>query len=247
MPKVSIIMPAFNAEGYIEKAIASVKCQSFTDWELLVTDDCSEDGTFATVKKLTEGDPRIKLFENSCGKGPGAARNCSIQYALGKYLAFLDADDLWCPKKLEIQVARMDKENLDFTFTAFSHVDEAGEKLRAIDVPKLVTYSDLMRGNVIATATVMIRRGAFKDLHMPDFPRAQDFALWLKLLREVDAAVGLQDFLGYYRLTPNEGSRRKAFAIKYLYDIYRKQEGKTPMGSVVLILRMLVHRAAKYR
>jgi glycosyltransferase involved in cell wall biosynthesis len=246
MPTISIIMPAFNAAKYIRETIDSILSQSIEDWELLVTDDGSTDQTVEIIQEYITKDARIRLLKNECGKGPAAARNHSVNHATGEYIAFLDSDDLWKPNKLEAQLDFMKERGADFSYTGYNHMSVNGEFLKKIKVPESVDHNTLLTGNVIATATVMLRRSAFPDLEMPDFPRAQDFALWLKLLSQTDQAFGLNEPLSDYRVTPNSGNRRKIFALKYLYDIYTQQEKKTPVGAIMLILRMYLHRVVKY-
>lgn len=246
-PLVSIIMPAYNAENFIGEAIESVVSQSLRDWELLVTDDGSTDSTCSIVEEFIERDSRVKLYYNESGKGPASARNNSIERAGGDFIAFLDSDDCWKPEKLERQLEFMERVGADFCFTDFSHINEVGFFVRKVQVPKKIDYATLLKGNVIATATVLIRRASFPDLKMPDYPRAQDFALWIKLLRQVDQGFGLNVVLSDYRVTPNIGNRRKIFALKYLYDIFTKQEGRSPIGAVVLISRMYLYRVFRYR
>jgi teichuronic acid biosynthesis glycosyltransferase TuaG len=243
---ISIIMPAFNAAEYIRETLDSILYQSFDDWELLVTDDGSTDHTVEIIQEYVSKDARVRLLRNECGKGAAAARNNSVNHAKGEYIAFLDSDDLWKPNKLEAQLAFMKERGTDFSYTGYNHMSVDGEFLKKIEVPESVDHKTLLTGNVIATATVMIRRAAFQDLEMPAFPRAQDFALWLKLLSQTDQAFGLQEPFSDYRVTPNTGNRRKIFALKYLYDIYTQQEKKSPIGAVFLILRMYLHRVAKY-
>jgi teichuronic acid biosynthesis glycosyltransferase TuaG len=239
-------MPAYNAAKFIAAAMDSVIDQSFPDWELLITDDGSTDATRSIVCEYGAADARIRLFENRMGKGPAAARNNSMRQANGKYVAFLDADDQWKPEKLSRQIAFMEEKGGDFVYAGYDHIDVHGHFLKTIEVPESITYRALLRRNVIATATVLFRRSAFSCLEMPDFPRAQDFALWLKLLREIDCAYGIQDSLALYRATPNTGNRRKIYAVKYLYDIYTRQEGKSPWAAAALILGMFGHRMKKY-
>lgn len=239
-------MPAYNAEKYIAKSIESVCQQTFNNWELLITDDGSTDETMCIITSYQTMDERIKLYVNTGGKGPASARNNSLSHASGKFIAFLDADDLWCSDKLIKQIAFMKTENADFSFTGYNYINVEGAFQKKIEVPESLDYAALLRANVIATATVMIRREKFKDLGMPNFPRAQDYALWLKLLHQVEHAYGLNKSYSDYRLTPNTGNRRKIFALKYLYEIYTKQENKSSLTACSLIFRMLMHRIMKY-
>jgi teichuronic acid biosynthesis glycosyltransferase TuaG len=247
MAEISIIMPAYNASEFIEETIQSVLAQSFDDWELLITDDGSDDHTVGIIQQSFLKDSRVKLLKNECGKGPAAARNNSINRSTGDYIAFLDSDDLWKPTKLETHLLFMKNLGSDFSYTGYNHISACSEFIKKIEVPESIGHKSLLTGNVIATATVMLRRAAFSDLTIPDFPRAQDFALWLKLLRQVPEANGLQAVLSDYRITPNTGNRRKIYALKYLYDIYTQQEKKSPASACALIFRMYVHRLIKYK
>ena len=243
---VSIIMPTYNSALFVVESIKSIQDQTYSNWELLITDDFSSDHTVELIKRVVTEDSRIKLFQLDRNGGAGAARNYSIEQASGQYIAFCDSDDLWKSNKLETQLAFMKECNADFSFTGYNHINVRGEFLKRINVPKLANHKSLMTANVIATATVMIRRDAFSDLSMPDFPRAQDYALWLKLLRQTERAYGLNEPLSDYRVTPNTGNRRKIFALKYLYDIYTQQEQKSSLGAIIAILRMYIHRSLKY-
>lgn len=247
MAEISIIMPAYNASDFIGETIQSVLAQSFADWELLITDDGSNDQTVEIIQQFSLNDSRVKLLKNEHGKGPAAARNNSINRSTGDYIAFLDSDDLWKPTKLETHLFFMKNIGSDFSYTGYNHISACGEFMKKIEVPESIGHKSLLTRNVIATATVMLRRAAFSDLTMPDFPRAQDFALWLKLLRQVPEANGLHAVLSDYRITPNTGKRRKVFALKYLYDIYTQQEEKSPASACALIFRMYFHRFIKYR
>ena len=246
MPEISIIMPAYNAEEYIAKSIDSVCEQTFNNWELLITDDGSTDGTMSIIRSYQAMDERIKLYVNTAGKGPASARNNSMSHASGQFIAFLDADDIWRSDKLAKQITFMKAEEVDFSFTGYNHINTEGVFQKKIEAPESIDYAALLRANVIATATVMIRRERYNDLSMPDFPRAQDYALWLKLLHQVEHAYGLNESYTDYRVTPNTGNRRKIFALKYLYDIYTKQEDKSALAACNLIFRMLMHHIVKY-
>lgn len=246
MPEISIIMPAFNAEEYLAESIDSVCGQTFNNWELVITDDGSTDGTMNIIRNYQITDKRIKLYVNSAGKGPASARNNSMNHASGRLIAFLDADDTWHPDKLAKQIAFMEKHKFDFTFTGYNHINDESMFQKKIEIPDSADYATLLQTNVIATSTVIIRRERFSDLRMPDFPRAQDYALWLKLLHQVEQAHGLQEPYTDYRVTSNTGNRRKIFALMYLYKIYTQQEGKSAIAACKLIFSMLIHRIAKY-
>ena len=132
-----------------------------------------------------------------------------MSHASGLFIAFLDADDTWNSDKLSIQIAFMKARKVDFSFTAYNHINTEGVFQKNIEIPNSVDYAALLRANIIATSTVIIRRARFNEMSMPDFPRAQDYALWLKLLHQVDHAYGLNEFFTNYRVTPNTGTVEK--------------------------------------
>jgi teichuronic acid biosynthesis glycosyltransferase TuaG len=164
MPEISVIMPAYNAADFIEETIQSIICQSCKDWELVITDDGSEDRTVEIIEQCFLMDSRVRLLTNECGKGPAAARNNSINQSTGDYIAFLDSDDVWRPTKLEAHLVFMKRLKADFSYTAYNHISVDSALIKQINVPGVVDYKSLLTGNLIATSTVMIRRSAFREL-----------------------------------------------------------------------------------
>ena len=158
-PLVSIIMPAYNAARFIRHSIQSVLQQSFQNWELLVTDDASTDNTPQVLEMAATQDPRIKVFLLKQNQGPGAARNHSLSQAKGRYIAFLDSDDLWLPHKLEQQLRFMQNRQSAFTFASYSLINQQGEDLhKTIHAPASITYRQYLRNTIIGCLTVMIDR-----------------------------------------------------------------------------------------
>lgn len=180
-------MPCYNSELYISKAIESVLNQSFVDWELLITDDSSNDSSVDICYRYHLLDSRIKIFNNDFYKGAAGARNTSLKFASGRFIAFLDSDDLWCPDKLESQVNFMLENNIVFSFTYHSLIDESGNFLNFFKAPCKVNLSFLRFSNFIPCLTVMYDTSVLGKVYQPNIKKRNDFALWLKILNKTDA------------------------------------------------------------
>lgn len=234
--KVSIITPSFNSEAWIEKTYDSIKSQTFSNWEWLITDDCSDDGTWFLIKELSTKDQRIKVFKNNHNSGAAVSRNNSLSHAKGEYIAFIDSDDLWLPTKLEEQVRFMSN-NVDFSFTAYELIDENDNRLKkSVDSSHSgeFTYKDMLRKRAtMGCSTVMLRRNAFFDISMPLIRTGQDYALWLKLLKSGKNAYLLNSVLTQYRILPNSISRNKVKKSMRQWEIYRKLERLGLMDSLI--------------
>lgn len=223
-PAVSIITPAFNSGKYIREAIESVIAQSYSNWEMIVVDDCSKDDTCEIVERLTKIDARIRLVHQIGHMGPGRTRNAGLETARGRYLAFLDSDDLWLPNKLERQLEYMERSKVGFSFSEYRQMDESGIKYgRLIEVPNKVDYRSLLKGNVIGCLTVIIDSELIGPIRFPEFPR-EDFALWLEILKRGHVGYGLKEDLARYRIVGQSDSRNKWRAAMGNWRVYRKME-----------------------
>ena len=223
-PKVSIIVPVYNAGRFLEQTLQSVFQQDFTDWELLLVNDCSTDNSIEIIRRH-EDDKRIRLINLDKNGGAAVARNQGIALAKGRYIAFLDSDDIWKSDKLSKQVAFMEKEGCAFCFTQIRMTDEEGQpvsKVRAI--PERVDYQYLLRKTVIATSSVMLDKQAIGDFSMPLRRSGQDYATWLMLLKRVPCAYCLQEPLVDYRVVNNSLSSNKLASLKQVYDIQTTNE-----------------------
>lgn len=237
MSSISIITSTFNSETYILDTYDSVRSQTFADWEWIITDDNSQDQTYNIIREMSERDSRIRIFRLTNNKGAGYARNNSISHANGKYIAFLDSDDLWLPKKLETQYSEMEDKKLPFSFTAYSLIDEAGNLLqKSVDLSIIspVSYEDMLRKKAtIGCSTVMLNTNAFgSSIKMPIIRTGQDYALWLKLLRGGSLATPIPDILTYYRIRSNSISRNKLKKARRQWTIYRKIENMSFSKSI---------------
>lgn len=222
-PLVSIIMPAYNAERYIKASIRSVLDQTWTDWELIVVDDCSADGTADIVRAFQEKEPRIRLLKNTANSGTAASRNAGTAQARGEWVAFLDSDDCWRRDKLALQLDFAKKNCCPFTFTGSGFMDEEGQPLSYyLSAPGRLTFRQLLKQNRISCSSVLIRREL-----MVDFPAAsdrmhEDFAAWLMILKNNRmAAQGLDMPLLIYRISRGSKSGNKLNAALMTFRVYR--------------------------
>lgn len=222
-PLVSVIMPAYNMERFITSAIRSVQQQTLTDWELLVIDDGSSDGTCAIVQELADGDNRIHLLRNEANMGVARTRNRGLDLCQGQYVAFLDSDDLWQPRKLECQLARFQETEADLVYTSYGIVDAQGEKLKAdYLVPGETSLNGLLKENVIGLSTVMLSRQIADGYRFVTDFYHEDYVLWLQLLKENRKAVGCTQVLTQWRCLENSRSFNKKKSAGNRWRIYRE-------------------------
>lgn len=224
-PLCSIIMPSFQASSFIEKSIQSIQNQTFTDWELIIIDDASHDGTVEFINNcFVEQDARISLIELEQNSGAAVARNRGIEVARGRYIAFLDSDDVWLPQKLEKQLRLMQQNEYTLTFTAYDKVSQKGDALGYVGVPEKVNYRQLLKSNVIGCSTAIYDTALIGKVYMPLLRKRQDFGLWLRILKKVDYAVGLNEPLTIYMIRQGSVSSNKKSAAKYNWILYREIE-----------------------
>ncbi len=226
-PAVSVIMPARNAAAFVAEAIASIRAQTFRDWEAIIVDDGSTDGTAAILEELARQDPRlvcIRLDAATGGTGAAAARNAALRRARGRYIAFLDADDLWYPQKLARQMALF-RAGAGMVYASYRRIDAKGRHLADVRVPPSVTYAEALRGNPIGCLTAAYDTAVFGKVEMPPLRRRQDYALWLSLLRAQGAAIGDMQVLAAYRVHPGSLSSNKMKAAMATWHVLHKVEG----------------------
>jgi teichuronic acid biosynthesis glycosyltransferase TuaG len=217
-------MAAHDAEAFIAETIASVQAQTLGDWELLVADDASSDRTTAIVAAAAAEDPRIRLIRLEPNGGVARARNEALAAAQGRFIAFLDSDDLWLPQKLERQVAFMKAKEAAVSYTAFRRIDESGSRVgRLVKVPARLTYRQLLRNTAIATLTGMVDTAKTGPLRMTE-ARRDDYILWLSLLKRGFVAHGLQADLARYRVVRGSLSSKPKRSATWVWDVYRKVE-----------------------
>lgn len=223
-PLVSIIMPCYNAERFISDSIESVIRQTFQDWELIITDDCSRDSTYKIIESFAKKDPRIHLFRLESNSGAAVARNHSIRHAKGRFIAFLDSDDMWLPDKLDKQLEFMRCQNIGFSFTAYYVLDSQLQNDRVIHVPSEITYREYLFNTIIGCLTVMVDREIVGDFKMPLLRKNQDMATWLSIFKRGYKGYGLDIPLAQYRIVEGSISHDKIKAAKSVWRVYRDVE-----------------------
>ena len=222
---VSVIIPLFNAEKYSEKTLNSVLEQTYNNYEVIIVDDCSTDDSPIIVKRHCDKDCRIKYYKQDHNRGAAEARNRALREASGRYIAFLDSDDLWAKEKLEKQIKQMSQRDVSFSFTAYDMIDVNDEIIKGkINIKKNVEYKDLMTKTMISTPTVIIDRDKLGDKRLPLRRTGQDYAFWLLLLRETDA-FGIDEPLVHVRRRPGSLSKNKFQNLCDVWEVQTIHEG----------------------
>lgn len=219
---VSIVVPVYQAGRFIKSTIECVLAQTYTDWEMILVDDRSTDDGPAIIKSYD--DKRIRYILMNSNDGAWRARNCGIDNAVGRYIAFLDADDLWEPDKLELELSYMKKMSAGFVFTGYEFADADGKPTNAVvRVPKTLTYREALHNTTIFTSTVLIDRNVVPDelIHMPNI-KSEDTATWWNILRSGIKAYGLDINLVKYRRSAKTLSSNKLEALRRIWNLYRK-------------------------
>lgn len=258
---ISVIVPVYRAEAYIAKTIAMVKAQTFESWELLLIEDASPDGGAQAVRSAlaeyerqdvtkevsaqisnvrsaesyTDGQGRrILLLCKEKNEGAAAARNTGLQIAQGRYIAFLDADDVWFPEKLKKEFAFLRERKAGFVFCAYEFGDQdAAPTGKVVHVPPVLTYKEALSRTVIFTTTVLLDREQIADelIRMP-LVESEDTATWWNILRAGHKAYGLDETLVIYRRPPKSLSSNKMKAVRRIWNLYRRQEGLSVPASL---------------
>lgn len=227
----SVIMPAYNAEKYIGEAITSVLNQTYTNIELLVVDDCSVDGTREVLHEYVEADSRVKLICNERNIGCAESRNRAMMASRGKYIAFLDSDDVWEAEKLALQIKILERADCDVLYTSYRMVDEFGCVLRVIHPPLFTNLKMLLTDNVICLSSVLLRGEVARRHKMLKEYFHEDYCYWLCLLQEGRKFLGLSDVLVNYRVSNQGRSSDKYNAALYRWKIYREYLGMSVFAS----------------
>ena len=230
---VSVITPAHNAERFLADTVRSVQAQTYQHWELWIVDDVSTDGTAAIAAGFAQDDRRVRHLRLDENLGPAGARNAGMDAATGRYVAFLDADDLWLPTKLEMQIAFMSRTGSHFSYTAYRMIDEDGTLIgRPVRVPEAIDYRGLLRNTTIGCLTVMLDRDHIGPARMPALRRHEDLALWYDILKRGFVAHGLQEDLARYRIVRGSRSRDKLATAAHMWKVYRDVEKLSLLDSL---------------
>lgn len=225
--KVSIITPSYNSEKYILETIKSVQNQTYKNWEMIIVDDCSMDTTCSIIEKISKFDTRIRLIRQEKNLGAGPARTKAMRNSKGRFIAYLDADDIWYSEKLEKQVKFMLEHSYGFSCCSYEIINDSGESLhKEIHMLPKVNYIDFLTNNLLQTVGIMIDTSIVDKelLVMPDIRRRQDAATWLQILKADHICYGIDEVLAQYRRTDNSLSSKKIKAIKGMWKLYRDIE-----------------------
>lgn len=246
-PLVSVIMPCYNMERFLPQTIASVVQQTFGDWELIIVDDASADGTVEVLQRASEQDQRIRWIAKTEHSGIADTRNRCLQMAQGRYLAFLDADDLWYPDKLQRQLRFMEEQGYCFSYTSYRLIDEEGKDLdKTVRVSGYLDYNAYLRNTIIGCSTVMIDREIVGEVKVPSFRTSEDTATWLDILKKGFTAHAFDEPLTSYRVRRKSASSNKMKASYDLWTVYRKHE-KLPFFKTLYCFCHYAFNAVKKR
>lgn len=236
---VSIIMPSYNTAKFISETIESVLAQTYTNWELIIVDDCSTDNTDEVVKSFLS-DNRIKYIKNEKNSGAAVSRNRALREAKGKWIAFLDSDDLWMPDKLQKQIAFMKENDYHFSYTNYVEINEASiPNGRIITGPKRIPKRGMYNYCWMGCLTVMYDAETIGLIQIADIKKNNDYAMWLKACKKADCYL-LDEVLAKYRKRSGSISNHGyTKLIKWHYKLYREAEKRSPLVSVALTLRNL--------
>ena len=233
---VSIIMPSYNCGSFVEETIRSVQAQTYQNWEIIFVDDCSKDDTISKVMALKESDKRIKVYQNPQNCGAAVSRNLALREAKGRWIAFLDSDDLWEPTKLEKQVRFMEENGYAFSYTEYQEMDADGN-LTGITIsgPKHVTKRGMYNFCWPGCLTVMYDAQAIGLIQIEDIKKNNDYAMWLKVCKKADCYL-LPEVLAKYRRgrAGSVSTHGIATMVGWHYKLWREAEKRSVIASLWL-------------
>lgn len=231
----------YNSETFILEAIQSIINQTFKNWELILIDDSSTDNTCKLVEPFVQEFENIKLLKNKVNSGAAVSRNKGIVAAKGDYIAFLDADDLWKPNKLEVQLTFMKAKDCEVCFSSYEQISETGDLLgKEIRALQLLSYNTLLKSNYIGNLTGIYKAKSLGQITVPNLRKRQDWLLWLAAIKKSGKpARGIQESLAYYRVRKDSMSSNKLNLLKHNYWVYKKGLGYTTLKSFYCLLVFL--------
>lgn len=240
-PLVSVIMPIYNSSKSLKTSAGSVLSQSYRNLELILIDDCSTDDTIEIAQGLCGSDNRVRLLRLDCNRGAGVARNLGIDKALGSHIAFLDSDDEWYADKLAKQIDFMSLTGAAFCASHYD-VSKNGVRVETRKPKEFVSYSDLLRENVIGCLTVVYNCEFLGKVFMPSLRKRQDYALWLELLKRCDHCHVMQEPLANYNIIDGSISSNKVHMLYYNYVMFRQTQGFSRLKALLCLISNIVHK-----
>ena len=245
MALVSIITPAYNCKNTIRDTFDSVLSQTFLDWEWIVVDDCSPDDSFSYTKHLTKDEPRVTVLQTPKNGGTAVARNIGLKHATGRYITFLDSDDVLDPDYLEKQLAFL-KNNGPLISAGYRR--KAEHTCTDFLVPETVDYKTALKGNPLSCLTTMYDRSVIGECYFPeDLEKCEDYVFWLNILKRGFVAKGNPQVLATYNIHKGSKSSKKFKLIKYMNRVYHKTQGINWLMSWFYVIRWAFYGKKKYK
>ena len=237
---VSIIIPTYNSADFIADTLASVQQQTYPNWEVILVDDGSTDITLAIAQNIAQTDHRIRIFKNPTNSGTGVTRNNALHHCQGNYIAFLDADDVWKPNKLERQLQFMQEQQQPFTFSFYECIDEAGNPLhKLVEAPRNLPYRQLFFCNYVGNLTGIYDADFFGKIAISSIRKRQDWMLWLTNLKKLKSAKPVPESLAYYRIRNNSLSASKVALLQHNFAVYRQFHRYNFVAALFIMLGFL--------
>ncbi len=243
---VSVIVASYNNALFIEETIESVINQTYTNWEMIVIDDCSSDNSVEIIEKYAQKEPRIKVIINSKNLGVAQSRNRAIKAAVGTYIAFLDSDDVWLPKKLSKQLSLMIKTDTLMSYSSYKTINENSEITGYFIVKREVSYNDLLKTSTIGTLTTIYNAKKLGKFYF-ETKGHEDYVMKLNILKRIGVARGVREPLAHYRILENSISRNKLQAAAWQWKIYRESESLNPIKSLYYFIHYTYNGFTKYK
>lgn len=233
---VSIITPAYNSERFIAETIVSVQNQNYQNWEMIIVDDCSTDRTAEIIFSFQKNDARIKYIKNETNRGTAFSRNIALQISKGKWIAFLDSDDIWHPEKLKIQIDFMEKNNYHFSYTKYCEIDEKSDEIGVeLSGPQVINKRKMMAYCWPGCLTIMYNADHIGLMQTIDIKINEEYALWIKITSKTNCYL-LNDNLAKYRIHPNSLTNISYFKlVKWHFIMFRKLD-RNVISSIILTI-----------
>lgn len=243
---VSIITANYNSERFIAETIESVLRQTYTDWEMIVVDDCSTDNGVTIVSEYVRKDPRIRLIRLEHNSGAALTRNRAIEEAKGRFIAFLDSDDQWDPEKLERQIGFMQEKGAELSYCSYRTIDEEGEPLAlVVNPPESLDYKEMLKENQIGCLGAVYDTKQIGKCYMPDIRKRQDYGLWLSILKKIPRAYKVPGVLATYRIRKLSVSSNKLGLLKYNYELFKNVEGFSAPRAIYYVMWNIYRKLKK--
>ena len=238
---VSIIMPAYNAGHYLDQAVESVLMQTFSNWHLIIVDDASVDGSTQRVEKKYAKDNRISILRMKRNYGAAFCRNEALAHSTGRYIAFLDSDDIWYPNKLKTQLEFISSNKADMVFSSYDIMTDNKTFVRKVNSPPKVTYKDIISKNPIGCLTVLYDSQKIGKIPMPNIKMRNDWGLWIRIIKLSGHAASTSESLAALRKHKNSLTRNKFIAVYYSYILLRKVNNLSILESIKGIASQLLY------